>query len=112
VVCRLEEVNLRRREGIAKVVGTAVCITGAVIMSVYKGMALFGGGVDTPGDNYTQPFTNLGDFLPTAIVQFSVNQYHLGIFFLIMNCVSWAVYLTYQVHHLPLLRFFFYFGKL
>lgn len=95
---RLEEVNMRRREGVAKVIGTAVCIGGAVIMSVYKGIALFGGGGDTPDAGFTQPFANLGAFLHHDIVQFSVNKYHLGIFFLIMNCVSWGVYLTYQVH--------------
>ncbi|KAG0584772.1 hypothetical protein KC19_3G233100 [Ceratodon purpureus] len=92
----LEEVNLRRREGVAKVIGTAVCICGAVIMSVYKGIALFGSGSDTPDVGYTQPFANLGAFLHHDIVNFSVNEYHLGIFFLIMNCVSWGVYLTYQ----------------
>lgn len=84
-------------------------------MSVYKGMALFGGGTDTPDAGYMQPFANLGAFLPNDIVQFSINQYHLGVFFLIMNCVSWAVYLTYQVQHLPLLmepwaRFLIYTG--
>jgi hypothetical protein len=91
-------VNLRRREGVAKVVGTAVCIGGAVIMSVYKGIALFGDGSDIPDAGYTQPFANLGAFLHHDVVHISVNKYHLGIFFLIMNCVSWGVYLTYQVH--------------
>lgn len=100
-VGRFEEVNLRRREGIAKVVGTAICIGGAVTMSVYKGMALFGAGSDAaPDASVTQPFAHLGAFLHHDIVQFSVNKFHLGIFFLIMNCISWAVYLTYQV--LPL----------
>lgn len=91
----------------AKVIGTAVCIGGAVIMSVYKGAALCGGGADTPDAGYTQPFGNLGAFLPNDIVQFSVNKYHLGLFFLVMNCVSWAVYLTYQVqsYHLSSLAF-------
>lgn len=92
----LEDVNLRRREGIAKVVGTVVCISGAVIMSVYKGLALFGGGNDTPDAGITRPFENLGAFLHPDIVQFSVKKFHLGIFYLIMNCVSWAVYLTCQ----------------
>ncbi|KAG0553422.1 hypothetical protein M758_12G011100 [Ceratodon purpureus] len=99
-----EEVNLRRREGIAKVVGTAVCIGGAVTMSVYKGIALFGAGSDAPDAGLTmQPFGHLGDFLHHDIVQFSVNKYHLGIFFLIMNCVSWAVYLTCQA---PVMRMY------
>lgn len=88
---------MRRREGIAKVVGTAICIGGAIIMSVYKGIAIFGGGDDTHDAGLMQPFGHLGAFLHPDIVQFSVNKYHLGLFFLFMNCVSWGVYLTAQV---------------
>jgi hypothetical protein len=89
---------VRRREGVAKVVGTVICIGGAVTMSVYKGIALFGGAGDVPDAGLTmQPFAHLGAFLHHDVVHFSINQFHLGIFFLIMNCVSWAVYLTCQV---------------
>jgi len=93
---RLEEVDMRRCEGFAKVVGTIICITGAVVMSVYKGIALIQGHDLTPDSGVTQPFIHLGAFLHNDIVQFSVNKYYLGLFFLIMNCVSWAVYLTAQ----------------
>lgn len=99
----LEEVNMRRREGIAKVVGTAICIGGAIIMSVYKGIAIFGGGDDTHDAGLMQPFGHLGAFLHPDIVQFSVNKYHLGLFFLFMNCVSWGVYLTAQA---PVMRMY------
>ena len=103
---RFEEVNIRRREGVAKVVGTAICIGGAVTMSVYKGIALFGGN-DAPDAGLTmQPFAHLGAFLHNDLVSWSVNKFHLGIFFLIMNCVSWAVYLTCQVHNLLALHQF------
>lgn len=108
VGCRFEEVNLRRREGIAKVVGTVICIGGAVTMSVYKGIALFGAGSDAPDAGLSmQPFVHLGAFLHHDIVHLSVNKFNLGIFFLIMNCVSWAVYLTCQVPSLPLPSFYY-----
>lgn len=95
--CRFEEVNLRRREGIAKVVGTTICIGGAVTMSVYKGMALFGIDAAPDAGVTLRPFEHLAAFLHPGLAEFSVNKFHLGVFFLILNCVSWAVYLTCQV---------------
>ncbi|RWW40592.1 hypothetical protein BHE74_00053985 [Ensete ventricosum] len=37
---RLETLNLKRTAGIAKAVGAAVCIAGAMLLSLYKGVAL------------------------------------------------------------------------
>ncbi|XP_024386245.1 WAT1-related protein At3g18200 [Physcomitrium patens] len=91
-----EEVNMRRREGIAKVIGTVICIGGAITMSVYKGIAVFNGGSDMPEADLKLPFGDFDAFLPHYIVQFSVNKYQLGIAFLLMNCISWSVYLTAQ----------------
>lgn len=38
--CRLETLNLKRTAGIAKAIGAAVCIAGAMLLSLYKGVAL------------------------------------------------------------------------
>ena len=40
ICCRLEKVNLKSKAGIAKVVGTGVCLAGAMLLSFYKGIAL------------------------------------------------------------------------
>lgn len=40
VLSRLEKVNLRRAPGLAKVVGTVVTVTGAMVMTLYKGPIL------------------------------------------------------------------------
>ncbi|CAL9194940.1 WAT1-related protein At3g30340 [Musa acuminata AAA Group] len=37
---RLETLNLKRTAGIAKAIGAAVCIAGAMLLSLYKGVAL------------------------------------------------------------------------
>lgn len=94
---------MRRREGVAKVVGTVICIGGAVTMSVYKGMALFGKDAAPDAGVTMRPFAHLAAFLHPHIVEFAVNRFHLGIFFLVMNCFSWGVYLTCQA---PVMRMY------
>ncbi|KAG6472840.1 protein WALLS ARE THIN 1-like [Zingiber officinale] len=39
---RMEKVRLDRRDGIAKVVGTLVCVGGATVITLYKGPSIFG----------------------------------------------------------------------
>ncbi|GKU87654.1 hypothetical protein SLEP1_g2017 [Rubroshorea leprosula] len=43
LIFRLESVNLKKIQSIAKVVGTVIMIPGAVIMTFYQGPAVFGG---------------------------------------------------------------------
>ncbi|XAR62792.1 hypothetical protein NMG60_11017672 [Bertholletia excelsa] len=37
IIFRLERVNLKQKHGVAKVIGTAITITGAMVMTLYKG---------------------------------------------------------------------------
>lgn len=60
--------NLRRCEGIVKVVGIVVCIFGVVIMLVYKGFVFFGGGNDIFDVGIICLFENLGVFFYLDIV--------------------------------------------
>jgi hypothetical protein len=64
--CRLEEVRFFRRDGIAKVLGTIICIGGAMTVSLYKGMVIIKADqlhnmnlLQLEADQYTQPFRNL-----------------------------------------------------
>lgn len=66
-------------------------------MSVYKGVPIVQGKGPEVGDSFTQPFKNLEGYLHSGFVNYSFNNYRLGMFFLVMNCVSWAAYLTLQV---------------
>jgi drug/metabolite transporter (DMT)-like permease len=102
----LEEVRFFRRDGIAKVLGTIICIGGAITVSLYKGMVIIKAGklhsmnlLQLEADQYTQPFRNLGTTygLSGPLVEYKINNFHLGIICLLLDTFSWAVYLTLQV---------------
>jgi hypothetical protein len=103
----LEEVRFFRRDGIAKVLGTIICIGGAMTVSLYKGMVIIK--ADKlhsmnllEADQYTQPFRNLATIygLSGPLVEYKINNFHLGILCLLLDTFSWAVYLTLQVVYL------------
>jgi mannitol-specific phosphotransferase system IIBC component len=105
----LEEVRFFRRDGIAKVLGTIVCIVGAITVSLYKGMVIIKADkldsmnpLQLEADQYTQPFRNLGTIygLSGPLVEYKINNFHLGIICLLLDTFSWAVYLTLQVVYL------------
>lgn len=105
--CRSEEVNIRKRDGLAKVIGALICISGAITMTVYKGSAVLEGRALEPEVNYTQPLQILRTYLHPRLLTSNVDSYldakidnHVlgGLIFLV-NTFSWAVYLNIQVGH-------------
>jgi drug/metabolite transporter (DMT)-like permease len=105
----LEELRFFRRDGIAKVLGTIICIGGAMTVSLYKGMIIIKADklhsmnlFQLEADQYTQPFRNLGTIygLSGPLVEYKINSFHLGILCLLLDTFSWAVYLTLQVFYL------------
>ncbi|CAM6043282.1 unnamed protein product [Sphagnum compactum] len=108
----LEEVRILRRDGIAKVLGTIICIGGAITVSLYKGIVIIQTNklhsmncLQLEADQYTQPFRNLATIygLSGPLVEYKINSYHLGIICLLINTFSWAVFLTLQM---PILQKF------
>ncbi|CAK9199403.1 unnamed protein product [Sphagnum troendelagicum] len=108
----LEEVRFFRRDGIAKVLGTIICIGGAMTVSLYKGMVILKADklhsmnlLQLEADQYTQPFRNLATIygLSGPLVEYKINSFHLGIICVLLDTFSWAVYLTLQM---PILRKF------
>ncbi|CAK9871332.1 unnamed protein product [Sphagnum jensenii] len=108
----LEEVRFLRRDGIAKVLGTIICIGGAITVSLYKGIVIIQtnklhsmNSLQLEADQYTQPFRNLATIygLSGPLVEYKINNYHLGIICLLFNTFSWAVFLTLQM---PILQKF------
>ncbi len=98
-----------RRDGIAKVLGTIICIGGAITVSLYKGIVIIQTNklhsmnlLQLEADQYTQPFRNLATIygLSGPLVEYKINNYHLGIICLLFNTFSWAVFLTLQVVYL------------
>lgn len=101
----LEDVHIRRRDGIAKVIGTVICVGGAVLMSLYKGEVLLvwsSSNMQPEVDDAViiQPFTSLTMCLGTSVASMSVSKFQLGCIFLVFNSVLWAVYLNLQVEDL------------
>jgi hypothetical protein len=90
----------------AKVLGTIICIGGAITVSLYKGMVVIKADklhsmnlLQLEADQYTQPFRNLATIygLSGPLVEYKINNFHLGIICLLLDTFSWAVYLTLQV---------------
>ncbi|KAL5972883.1 hypothetical protein ACLOJK_039700 [Asimina triloba] len=79
---RLEEVNIKRRDGVAKVLGTIACVGGATIITLYKGPPLL--------DHKSQHYS--GDALESSISLFSVKiqNWTLGCLYLFGNCIAWS----------------------
>ncbi|GFP79374.1 wat1-related protein at5g45370 [Phtheirospermum japonicum] len=75
VMMGTETVNLRKFEGQTKLGGTLVCVSGAILMAMFRGPAVFG----------------LSSFL-----EFGIDSWHLGVLCLIGNCMCMAAYLAFQ----------------
>ncbi|KAJ4783671.1 WAT1-related protein [Rhynchospora pubera] len=89
----VEAVNLHRKDGRAKVVGTLVCILGAALMALYRGPAVVGpGGADLVNHN--------GISLPISGLNLGhlggLEKWHLGVLCLIGNCFLMGAYFVIQ----------------
>jgi len=93
-------VNLQSFEGLTKVGGTVICVSGAIFMALYRGPSLIG---------YTEPviipqneiFVSgqpepLG-WLITGLLNLGLENFELGVMFLIGNCTGMAAFLAIQV---------------
>lgn len=84
--CRIEKVRLDRKDGIAKVIGTACCVVGASVITLYKGPAIY-----SPVPPLQRPdsmFVTLGDA--------KGKNWSLGCIYLIGHCLSWSGWLVLQ----------------
>ncbi|XP_020589770.1 WAT1-related protein At4g19185-like isoform X3 [Phalaenopsis equestris] len=94
-----ESVNFRVLEGQLKIIGTLVCVLGAVLMVLYRGPAIFGkSGFDLIAYNEisarSQPEPS--GWLLSSLNEFGVEQWHIGVICLIGNCLCMAIYLSLQ----------------
>lgn len=84
--CRIEKVRLDRKDGIAKVLGTACCVAGATIITLYQGPVIY------------SPSTKLHETTPMLLSLGDANgkSWTLGCLFLIGHCLSWSAWLVFQ----------------
>ncbi|KAF3793505.1 WALLS ARE THIN 1 protein [Nymphaea thermarum] len=86
----LEKVHLNRKDGIAKVAGTLLCVGGASIITLYKGPTII------------RPYlTNTGNEFLLQLGSSGGKNWTLGCLFLIGHCLSWSGWLVLQA---PILK--------
>ncbi|XP_020089825.1 WAT1-related protein At1g44800-like [Ananas comosus] len=80
---RIEKVNIRKRRGQAKIVGTIVTVAGALLMILYKGPAVEFPWSKGGTHHTTSPGQNSGNWLKGTIM-------------LLGSCTSWAAFFILQ----------------
>ena len=88
--CRIEQVHLNRKDGIAKVLGTLASVAGASVITLYKGLTIY-----PPNSNLHQShfLLSLGDA--------KGKNWTLGCIYLIIHCLCWSSWIVLQA---PLLK--------
>ncbi|KAI3432046.1 WAT1-related protein [Psidium guajava] len=87
---RIEKVRLDRKDGIAKVLGTAFCVAGASVITLYKGPAIYSPAppLHAVGPAWRPSLAALGDA--------AGKNWTLGCVYLIGHCLSWSGWLVLQ----------------
>ncbi|PIA55926.1 hypothetical protein AQUCO_00700324v1 [Aquilegia coerulea] len=86
VALRIEQVRLKRKDGIAKVLGTLSCVAGASVITLYQGPTIY------------SPSPSLHD-QPTSLLSLgdaNGKNWTLGCIYLIGHCLSWSGWLVFQ----------------
>ncbi len=83
----LEKVNLKSNGGRAKVLGTLVCISGALLLTLYKGMP-----ISNPHSQASIHITNHGNMLIPA----KKERWAIGSILLAVGCLLWSSWFLIQ----------------
>ncbi|XP_008809699.2 WAT1-related protein At5g45370-like [Phoenix dactylifera] len=99
VLLGAEMVNLRTYESHMKVLGTLVCVSGAILMVLYRGPAIIGPSVSdgiSQNGARMKPQLELAGSLASRLLEFGFDKWHIGVLCLIGNCCCMAAYLALQ----------------
>ncbi|KAI3948001.1 hypothetical protein MKW92_019991 [Papaver armeniacum] len=98
-----EKVNLMKIEGQLKVWGTIVCVSGAILMVLFKGPSIFGEdvtelvhGAAAANDLIAGAQPVPAGWLISGLLGIGLTKFHIGMLCLIGNCFCMAVYLSFQ----------------
>lgn len=87
-------------DGLAKVGGTIVCVSGAILMVLYRGPALIGYAVldhAIPNEISARGQPEPSGWLIGGLQDLGFDNFHLGVLCLIGNCICMAAFLAIQV---------------
>lgn len=98
----VEMINIFTKDGIVKVIGTAVCVFGAILMVFYRGPSLIGlAGTNAASGNVLAgtswssiPYP--AQWLTSTMLQFGLETWHIGVLCLVGNCFLMGAYLVIQ----------------
>ncbi|XP_015876330.2 WAT1-related protein At3g45870 [Ziziphus jujuba] len=94
-----EKVNVLTTEGQAKVGGTVVCVSGAVLMVLYRGPTLLGNSeleFSAQSEIIARSQPEPAGWLMSNFAEYGLDDFHLGVLCLIGNCICMAAFLAIQ----------------
>ncbi|PIA57066.1 hypothetical protein AQUCO_00600060v1 [Aquilegia coerulea] len=97
VALRIEQVRLKRIDGIAKVLGTLSCVLGATVITLYKGPTIYS---PTPALHVYHQVqlqeSSLLNISALGLGDAKGKNWTLGCIYLIGHCLSWSGWLVLQ----------------
>ncbi|KAG8382046.1 hypothetical protein BUALT_Bualt05G0035800 [Buddleja alternifolia] len=94
VLMGTETVNLRKIGGQVKFGGILVCISGAILMAIFRGPAVIGSAPYNEISTKGQP--ERADWLMSSFLEFGIDHWHLGVLCLIGNSMCLATFIAIQ----------------
>ncbi|KAL0724213.1 hypothetical protein Bca4012_038812 [Brassica carinata] len=88
---RIEKVRINRRDGISKVLGTALCVAGASVITLYKGPTIY-----TPTSHLHAQLLTTNPAVLAPLGDAAPKNWTLGCLYLIGHCLSWSGWLVFQ----------------
>ncbi|XP_066349832.1 WAT1-related protein At3g45870-like isoform X1 [Miscanthus floridulus] len=98
VIAGVEAINIFSKDGILKVMGTVVCVSGALLMALYRGpslIGLLGGATASASENVNTIIP--AKWLTSTVLERGVETWFLGALCLIGHCFLVGAYLVIQV---------------
>ncbi|EER92187.1 WAT1-related protein At3g45870 isoform X1 [Sorghum bicolor] len=92
----VEAINIFTKDGVLKVIGTVVCVSGAILMALYRGSSLIGLTRSMPNAWASTSYPAAPNWLASAVLEHGVETWQLGVLCLVGNCLLVAVYLVIQ----------------
>ncbi|KAL5185752.1 Protein WALLS ARE THIN 1 [Glycine soja] len=98
---RIEQVRLNRKDGLAKVAGTVLCVAGATVITLYKGPTIYSPTTRVNNSmimnrSNTTVITPMFDFGSLSLGDAKGKNWTLGCLYLIGHCLSWSGWLVLQ----------------